>query len=285
MPKFGVARKYAKDFSDYIVMLNQNNVDAYEMGFAYGIQSDFLDEIIELSKRYNVSLSSHLPFWINLGNSDEERNINYLVSGLKVAEKLNSVAVFHLGFYKNIKFDELKIKIVNLIKKAIESSGIKSGRLGIETTGKQKAIGTVNEVIEILELINDERVIPIIDWAHIYARSNGTYPYYPQDFKEILVNLERKIGYKPSYFHGGGIKYKGGNEVKHISAKTFEPPLPHLFVALKDLSYHDFTFIVESPDSIEDVRWLRQVWNSPKDYLKEVPNKRATTLSDFRVRK
>jgi len=280
MPKFGVARKYAKDLPNYIGILKQNNIDAYEIGFAYGVPSALSEEIVESSKRYNVSLSGHLPFWINLGNDNEDKNINYMVSGLNIAEQLDSVIVFHLGFYNKKKFNEFKENIIKSIQKALNLSKTKKGILGIETTGKQKAIGTVDEIIEIIKSINTKRVIPIIDWSHLYARSNGIYPYSYQDFKEILEKIEREIGYKPSYFHGGGVEYKKGNEIKHISAKTFEPPLPHLFAALKDLGYSDFIFIVESPDSIEDVRWLKQVWNSPEDYFKDVLNRKTKTLSD-----
>ncbi len=281
MPKFGVARKYAKDISNYIVKLSQDNVDAYEMGFAYGIPSDFSNEALELSKKYDISLSCHLPFWINLGNSNKEKNINYLVSGLKIAEKLKSIAVFHLGFYGKKKFHDLKKEIINSIQSALELFEIKNGKLGIETTGKQKAIGTVNEIIDLIKLIDDNRVIPVIDWSHLYARSNGVSPYVYQDFKNILEKFEREINYKPFYFHGGGVEYKNGNEIKHRSAKIFEPPLPYFFAALKNLDYKDFILIVESPDSIEDVKWLKQVWKSPENYFKEIPPNKTKTLLDF----
>lgn len=283
MPKFGVARKYAKDLQDYIVMLNQNKVDAYEMGFAYGIPESISDDIIALSKTHKVNLSCHLPFWINLGNLNKEKNINYLVSGLKIAERLESVAVFHLGFYGKIKNkpDELKRDIINTIQESLDISNVKNGKLGIETTGKQKAIGTVDEIIELIKLINDNRVMPIVDWSHLYARSNGTYPYDCENFEEVLRKIEKEIGYKPYYFHGGGTEYKKGNEVRHVSAKTHEPPLPYLFAALQKLGYVDFTFIVESPDSIEDLKWLKQIWKSPRDYFDEIPRKPPKTLFDF----
>lgn len=281
MPKFGVARKYGKDLPNYIRTLKQNNIDAYEMGFAYGVPLVLSEETKELSKVYNISLSGHLPFWINLGNDNEDKNINYLVSGLNIAEQLDCVIVFHLGFYGKKKFSELKESIIKSIQKALDLSGTKKGILGIETTGEQKAIGTVDEIVEIISSINSKRVTPIIDWSHLYARSNGVYPYNVQDFKGILEKIEREIGYKTFYFHGGGVEYKKGNEIKHISAKTFDPPLPYLFAALKDIGYSDFTFIVESPDSIEDVKWLKQVWNYPENYFKDVPNKKTKTLLDW----
>ncbi len=280
MPEFGIARKYAKDLPEYIDLLAQKNIDAYEMGFAYGIPQNISENIITQSKKCKVALSCHLPFWINLGNSKRKKNVSYLVSGLKIAEKLKNVATFHLGFYGGKKINELKEGIVNAIQEALDKSNVKKGKLGIENTGKQQAIGTVNELIKLLELINDDRVIPVIDWSHFYARNNGNYPYSCEDFKEVLESFEEKLGYKPNYFHGGGVEYKNGNETRHISAKSFNPPLPYLFATLQDLGYKEFTFIVESPDSIEDVKWLKEVWESPKDYFGEIPTK-PKNLFDF----
>ena len=278
MPKFGVARKYANDVREYVTKLIQNNIDAYEMGFAYGIPEKIPEEIIDFSKKYGFTLSCHLPFWINLGNSNDEKNINYLVKGLNVAEQLNSVAVFHLGFYGKKKWNEIKYNARDIIRRALELSNVKKAKLGVETTGKQQAIGTVDEIIELIKLIDDKRVIPVIDWSHIYARNNGFYPYKYKDFVDILEKFETELGYKPFYFHGGGIEYKNGNEVKHVSAKKLEPPLPYLFAALKELNYNDFIFIVESPDSIEDIKWLKEVWKTPEEYFDRIPSKKAIEL-------
>ena len=73
MIKFGIARKYAKDLKEYITKLFQAHIDAYEMGFAYGIPEKFPEEVIDLSRKHSFILSCHLPFWINLGNSNDEK--------------------------------------------------------------------------------------------------------------------------------------------------------------------------------------------------------------------
>ncbi len=281
MPKFGIARLYSSDLLHFINLLVKNRIDAYEIGFDKRISPDIINNISHASRINNIKLSCHLPLWINLGNYQKENNIGYLVRGLKLVEELKSTGVFHLGFYGRKKFNELKDNIICTIKDALTLSDVKNAKLGIETTGKQTTIGTCEEIIELTNSIDDKRVIPIIDWSHLYARNNGTSPYIIEDFKKILEKFENEIGYKPYHFHGGGIKYKMGNEVKHLSAKTNEPPIPNLFTALQDLGYEDFTLIVESPDSIEDVKWLKQVWLSPKDHLEGISIKKSTTLLDF----
>lgn len=281
MKSFGVARKYAKDLPNYLISLKQSNIDAYEMGFAFGIPTEMSNEILSLTDSLPIKISGHLPFWINLGNGEYEKNLNYLVAGLQIAEIMKSVVVFHLGFYGKKKFNFLKSKIIKIIQEAINISRIEQGKLGIETTGKQKAIGTIDEILQIIHILDDSRVIPIIDWSHLYARNNGFYPYSIEDFKEILEKFENKLNYKPFYFHVGGIEYKNGNEVKHKSAKSFEPPLPYLFAAMKDRKYSDFTLIIESPDSINDGNWLKEVWKTPEKYFKKIPPQNKKSILDF----
>ena len=281
MKNFGVARKYAKDLPSYLISLKQSNIEAYEMGFAYGIPSEFSIDVLNLADKLPIKISGHLPFWINLGNGNYEKNLNYLLSGLKIAEIMKSVVVFHLGFYGKSSFKFLRHKIIKIIQKALQISGVENGKLGIETTGKQKAIGTIEEILQLLGDIDDTRVIPVIDWSHLYARNDGFYPYSIEDFKEILEKFETKLNYKPYYFHGGGVDYKNYNEVKHKSANSFEPPLPYLFTAMKDKKYKDFTLIIESPDSINDVNWLKGVWKTPEKYFKKIPKRTKKSLLDF----
>jgi endonuclease IV len=117
-------------------------------------------------------------------------------------------------------------------------------------------------------------VVPVIDWSHIYARNDGVAPYSTHDFEEIMEKFRSRLGYMPVHFHGGGIEYRNGNEVRHISARVSSPPMPYLLAALKQSGCQDFTFIVESPNSIEDANWLRGVWQYPSAFYGEIPPRR-----------
>ena len=82
--KLGVARKFGPDISKYITQLHAQNIDAYEIGFAYGPRN-ISEQDLTIANNNNVKLSGHLPFWINLGNLDNaEKNIKYLSDGLKL---------------------------------------------------------------------------------------------------------------------------------------------------------------------------------------------------------
>lgn len=260
MIRLGIARKFGKDLPKYIENISNNNIDAYEMGFAYGVPDSIPNSTLRLAEEKNVLLSGHLPFWINLGNlSNIEKNVKYLIDGIKIAEILKSTVVFHLGFYGKSDFKDILPNILLCFEQAFEQFPLRNGRIGIETTGKKKAIGTVDEIIEIINLINNPNVVPIIDWSHIFARSNGQAANGYLGFSTILQQFEDNCKLIPDYFHGGSVIYENGNEKKHQSARFFSPSMPSLLDVLEERGYHDYTMIIESPDSINDVNWLKKM--------------------------
>lgn len=260
MFKLGVARKYGKDLKSYIEKLSAQSIDAYEIGFAYGVPDPFPNDFIDIAKKNHLILSGHLPFWINLGNlNSTDKNIKYLVDGIRIAELLESTVVFHLGFYGKNSKREILDNILLCFDNALSTIPLKKGRLGIETTGKQKAIGTVDEIIEIVNALNNPQVIPVIDWSHLFARSSGLEANGYQNFNSILQKFESKCKIRLDYFHGGSVIYENGNEKKHQSAKMFAPSMPSLLNVFKDRGYDNLTLIIESPDSINDVNWLKML--------------------------
>ncbi len=256
MIKLGVARKYSKNLVPYLNTLNSSSIKLYEMGFAFSIPSELPSEVLNYAKEHNTELTGHLPFYINFGNPEQiKKSIEYLKKGLIIANHLDSISVFHLGFYSKRNFQEIKKDIINGFKEVFELN-LAKGYLGIETTGKQKAIGSYEEVLELIKELKDYRVIPIIDVAHMYARNNGKFPSTKEHFKKIIKDL-KEAGVKKFYFHAGGIEYANGNEKKHATIKICEPPLAFLIEELESDNI-DAKIIIESPASIEDIRWLRE---------------------------
>lgn len=266
--RFGVARKYGNDLDKYLETLRKSSVDAYEVGFAFGVPKDFPMKVVDKARIMNVTLTCHLPFFINLGNDEKVANsVRHLVEGLKIAEVFKGIAVFHLGFYGERTFKDIKHSVCKAINYALSQCNVNHGRLGVETTGKIKEIGTLEEVMTIIEELARKEVIPIIDWSHVYARSNGRFPRTPDDFRKLICKLETCFNPKEFYFHGGGIEYsEKGGERRHISAKSCEPPLPFLMAVLREQGY-DFTLIVESPTAIDDAIWLKEVYKCPQEWF------------------
>lgn len=258
MIKMGVARKYAKDLDRYIMKIAQEGVDAFEIGFAYGVPEVFPEEYLKCAQDCQVKLSGHLPFWINLGNlNHREKNINYLSSGFHLAEQMGSTVVFHLGFYGKNDYKNIHRNILKCFDVVLQKMPLKKGKIGIETTGKQKAIGTVDEIIKIVNDLAHTNIVPVIDWSHLYARSNGIVGKNLESYLSVIHQIQNNCCSKPDYFHGGSVLYQNGNEQKHISARNLAPSMPLLQEALEKANIYDYTLIIESPDSINDIKWLR----------------------------
>jgi len=268
MHRFGVAKRYGKDFNALMENLSDQSIDSYEIGFSYGIPDTFFNSSIDSINKFGIKISAHLPFYISWKNEEKTRNsVNQLSRGFKFSSKYNTISVFHLGFYGNKSFKELKPIIVSSILESFElaSSYSKMNRagLGIETTGRQAEIGTLEEVLEICSSLPQNVAIPVIDWAHIWARSNGNFLKKREDFENVITKIENHFAIKDFYFHGSGVEFKEGNEIRHLSVQTCLPPLPFLLDVLKENGYN-YTMIVESPNPINDAIWLKQVSLNPK---------------------
>jgi deoxyribonuclease-4 len=271
MPIFGVARIYGKDINSFLQKLQGNSVEAYEIGFAYGVRDDVPAETIKLAEDLGIRLSGHAPFFISWSNEEKVLNsVEHLLKGVNFAARLHTITVCHMGYYGGKSFEDLRPTILNGVNKAInmakENHDIRGPVIGIETTGKRYEVGSLDEVLSIVNGLSVDIAIPVIDWAHIFARSNGESPRKIDDFRRVLSRLEKEVGLKKFYFHASGIDYKDGNEKKHLSAKICKPPFPYLFEVLNEAGY-DYTLIVESPDAIGDLIWLREVSKSPQSWF------------------
>lgn len=265
--KFGVAKAYDTQVMSYLTTLRDKAVDALEIGFEEKVPKELPSELAESAKDLGISLACHLPFTINLGEEqDRSRCVRYLAQGIRFANLVGGLAVFHPGFYGGHSFDEMKSNVVEAIKQVLVENPQGKGRLGIETTGKKTEIGSLEEVLLLVKEVGSEVVVPVIDWAHIYARTQGTFPRSLEDFVKILDRIQDELALELLYCHVSGIEFGKGGERKHVSAKTCSPPIPYLIHVLKR-NHVNFQMVIESPDPLEDIAWLKSVWDDPERWF------------------
>lgn len=284
MTLIGITRRFASDAKDYIVKLKRLGVDIYEMGLAYGVVRFDWEGLKKRSDEINIKLSCHLPFFINLGNINKiNLSKKHLKDGLKLAELFNSIGVFHAGYYGTKNFNELHPQIVHTLREVINYVSPKKGRLGIETTGKMMQIGTLEEVIKIVESVSSSHLVPVIDWAHLYARSQGRFPKTIEDVRKVLDLLEKRLDLKFLYFHTGGVIFGKGGEKKHKSCKKVPLLVVLPFLVLKEMGYN-FTLIIETPDPLNDLTFVKEVYEEPEKWLVITQKRgvRVLTISKYK---
>lgn len=207
--------------SDGVRKTSEMGLDAMQVAFTHGIYMK-LEEAKKLrivAKEEDVELIVHAPYYINLASEKSEvitASKKRILDTLHRGEAMGAtVAVVHAGFYGKDK--EKALEMINNacqeISNAIERNGWNI-KLGLETMGKQKSFGTLDEIVPISKSIKN--VIPYLDVAHIYAGNAGKI-----DYKEIFDKLKTlKLKKYDSHFSGinfSVVKEGKGNEKNHIT--------------------------------------------------------------------
>ncbi|ABN70280.1 Endonuclease IV [Staphylothermus marinus F1] len=184
----------------------------------------------EEARKNDILLSIHAPYFINLASSKNkviEASISRLIKSIEAASWMNAyIVVFHLGYYGEYNRNEALRKVINSLKQVIEyrnTMGYKRIILGPETAGKKSQIGGLEEIINISSLLDNVR--PVIDWAHLHARSNGKLINSIDNVIEVIEIIEKNLGgeaVNPLHSHFSKIEYSSKGEIRHHSLKEKE---------------------------------------------------------------
>lgn len=220
------------------------SLSAMEVQFVHGIQmkAPLAFEAGKLAKELGVALSVHAPYYINLLGSKEvvAKSQERILGSCRMASIMAaSPVVVHAGFGSNTKgiIDALT-PVVSRVRE--ESLNVK---VGLETMGRQKQWGSLDEVLEVCSVLD---VVPVVDFSHLHARSSGGLKT-TEDYVGIFEKIEASNAslLKNLHCHFSGIEYKNGSEVRHLPLDD-SPPFEPLARLLVDLGL-ELTLISESP--------------------------------------
>lgn len=218
--------------------LKAQGLDAFEYSFGHGVRmgAETAQAIRLAAQAAGVSLSIHLPYFVNLAAQGEEKraaNIGYFVEGLSAGRAMGATrAVFHPGSGKGDRAAILEraCDFLAEIIATLDSLNLLEGMtLCAETMGKINQLGSLAEVIALCGV--DERIWPAIDFGHLHCRGLGAIQSR-QDYIDILNALEKGVGLaraRTMHVHFSRIEYTtGGEKMHHTLADTqygpdFEP--------------------------------------------------------------
>ena len=125
-----------------------------------------------------ITLSLHAPYFINLANPDPEslqKTIGYITSACLAADWMGAGRVIiHSGaLMKRTRREaqDIALRSIKEVVRACDEAGFGHITLCPETMGKINQLGDLDEVLELCT--TDERLIPCVDFGHLYARSLG----------------------------------------------------------------------------------------------------------------
>jgi len=235
------------------------DLNSMEVQFVRGLYV-MEDEEVQFMKKYSqendVELHVHAPYYINLADDEEvEFSFEKILFSARLADKMGAKTVIaHPGYYGDKNERKTLKKIVKNTKKLsniFRKEKIKT-KIGLETMGKQKVFGDLDEIIEVCSSVKD--VVPIVDLGHVHARCNGCLKKQ-EDFKEIFEKL-KTLKLEHYIMHITGVLYENGNEQYHLPIKKGDMPLAPLIEVILDNNYN-VTLISESPLLEHDAVYMR----------------------------
>jgi deoxyribonuclease-4 len=232
------------------------NAMEYEAVRGVNIREDKAKALGDEARANGIKLSLHAPYYVNLAGRRDvvERSIRNLNESIEASHWMGAyVVVFHPGYYKDApsKKDALR-KVIESLKPVSEyrdQIGAKEVWLGPETTGKTSQVGDLEEVIEITIKVEGTR--PVIDFAHLYARSGGKFITSREHVLEVVDLIEKRLGswaLRPLHVHFSKIEYSKGGEKEHhtLSEEAYGPDFKHVCSVLCEVGV-DAVIISESP--------------------------------------
>lgn len=235
---------------DSIRNLKETGLTAQEIEFVRGVymSNDEARRIGELAKKFDIKLSVHCPYYINLASEDLKKQKESAQRIMDSAERGHYMGareiVFHPSYFgkadKEKVYQTTKAHILDMMD-TIRKKGW-GVRLSPETTGKHSALGSLDETIR---LVKETGCSFNIDFAHLYARNYGKI-----DYKEILDKLQSELKPRHLQCHFSNISFTAKGERNH-EVMNSHPPFEPLAKEILDRKLN-ITIISESPVTWRD---------------------------------
>ena len=246
-------------------ILVEAGVNALEYAAVHGLRTteEKAKQIGDLAKVNDIAMSMHAAYYINLASKDleiRERSRQRLIKALKFSPLMGvKRIVFHPGTQGGMTPDEAHIVVRNALRSIWEEVGDK-GRgavLAPEIAGKIVMYGSVDQIIKLCQDVKG--CIPTIDWAHLYARSQGSVNDR-ESYLKILSKFEGELGslfVDNMHFHISGITFTEKGEASHQPlGKEWGPDLYSLIEIVHEVGYKP-TFICESPNPLQGALYAK----------------------------
>lgn len=240
-------------------------LNAMEVEFVRGVHMSLkmAEECGVVAKQFNVKLSVHAPYYINLLSANKEiveESKKRILNSMERASLMDaSIVVVHAGYYGKLTKKEASEKMMEQVKDLVDKakSSDWDTLLGLETSGRVKSFGTVEEIVELCEEVRGCGIA--LDAAHIFARHAGKI-----DYSEMFEKI-KPLELKNVHMHFSGIKWRPvkltgtGNEWHHIEIKFNQPPFEPLAKEILKRKI-DVTIICESPILEQDSLLMKKTF-------------------------
>ena len=262
-------------------LLHEEGLDAFEYqavqwGQKPQMKQADAEKLGEEARKNDVRLSMHGSYFVNLAGKRDvvEASKRRLIACATAADWMGAyVMVFHTGFYGRFEKDFAFKTCLDALKEVsaqMRSLGLRV-KLGPETMGRKFQVGTLDEILNICQEVEDTQLV--IDWGHLHALHQGTLKK-TEDFRAVAEKIEQKLGteaLKSMHCHFSKIEFTSQGEKRHhpLDEERYGPDFRMLAEVIVDFQLHP-TMICESPLLDIDARKMQAM-------LKEVSEGKGKT--------
>lgn len=220
-----------------------------------------LEEIAELADELDVAISVHAPYYMDFAGDDEmvEKSIENVKWSLDIAEQLGATIVTtHVGImHEGNEKDGLEkvIKNIRVLRDYVKKKKYNC-KLGIETSGRQKVYGSLEEVLLVCKRVSG--VLPVLNFAHIHAYEGGALKR-KEDFQEILDQVIKITKDTYFYTHFSGVEHDDGNKKRCTPIKKGDMRFDPLAECILDNEDYEMTIISGSPLLEHDAMYMKVI--------------------------
>lgn len=254
--------------------LAEMGLNAYEYQCSRGIKisSKTAEELGKAAKKFDITLSIHAPYYINLANKDEKAINNskgYLLKSLEIARWMGaSKVVFHPGGAAKMDRREAMLNASRALEKILEEvylQGLDGVFICPETMGKKNQLGSLDEVLELCQL-DKNRLMPALDFGHLHAINQGCLKS-KEDFRVILEQVGGILGLemlKKFHAHFSPVEFTKAGEKKHwnLSCPEYGPQFIHLAELIVEMDLSPTIICESAGQQAEDAKVFRDIYQN-----------------------
>lgn len=242
-------------------------LDALELGWVNSVRvsEKTCAEIQRTGQEYQVAISVHAPYFINLNANDEEwpksrkrlmdaAHYGYLAGATDI--------VFHPGSYFGRPPEEVLPKALERLEGCLVELRAADNPVTLrpETMGKIAMLGSLDDTLQMSQAIPG--VEPCLDFAHLHARpGDGSMNKY-EKWLGCLEKYAEALGedaLQRLHIHLSGIEYGDKGEKNHLALEDADIDLNAIFKALDKYSCRG-RILCESPVMEEDALKMQKLW-------------------------
>jgi deoxyribonuclease-4 len=242
-------------------------LEALELGWVQSVRvsQETCATIKAAGSEYDVAVSVHAPYFINLNAAPEEwpKSRKRLMDAAHYGNLAGATdIIFHPGSYFGQEPSEVLRVAIPRLRGCIEELR-KAGNhvtLRPETMGKSAMLGSLEDTLEMSKSIDG--VLPCLDFAHLHARPGDGTMNTIDEWVSVLKAYAGALGessLRQLHIHLSGIEYGPKGERHHLELKDADLNLKALFQALRQQGCAG-RILCESPIMEQDALKMMRSW-------------------------